>query len=520
MNRRKFLARSAAALAAGPSVLGARRSPAGRPPCDYRIVYNDDSHTLQHVSGLNDLLEKGVDRFIGTQVDALFWSVCEADVYYFKTRTAERYGQHVKRFQSAGGLRFIQGLESVHKEREDYLQAMADRCREIGIQFFVTMRMNDCHDSPKGWNAVDLYSQFKKAHPELLLGESVHPSFATGYDFAYEQSRQNKFKVIEEIVLDYDLDGIELDFLRHPAFFKPEGAFRNRHLITQLVRRVRALVDRTSASRGKPIRLAVRVPSSFNIGFKLGFDVPTWIKEDLLDVVTAGTPRGHESDLSMAEYVEATRGRNLTLLGQIGLYRPLEQTRATALSYWKQGVDGIYLFNWYAPLRNEERWRESLVEVGDPNLLKHRNKRYVIDEQVASLWRRSHPRAQLPLRIQEEKVGGPAQVKFFMGDEMQDASAEGKSVNAKFVMRLEQVMDDDDLQFRLNGVGLSREKEEIKFEPTLFGRRYWLHLPFEAGLLKTGFNQLELVLSQRNPRLAAPLVLAQMSIHIDYKSGA
>lgn len=68
---------------------------------------------------MNELLEKGVDRLIGTQVDALFWSVCEVDVCYFKPGTAEMYGRHVKRFQSAGGLRFIRGLESVLMERED-----------------------------------------------------------------------------------------------------------------------------------------------------------------------------------------------------------------------------------------------------------------------------------------------------------------------------------------------------------------------------------------------------------------
>ena len=89
MNRRKFLSHSAVALSAGPSVLGAARSPANRPPCNYRIVYNDDGHTMQRVSGIKELLEKGVDRFIGTQVDALFWSVGEADVFYFRTRTAE-----------------------------------------------------------------------------------------------------------------------------------------------------------------------------------------------------------------------------------------------------------------------------------------------------------------------------------------------------------------------------------------------------------------------------------------------
>lgn len=309
-----------------------------------------------------------------------------------------------------------------------------------------------------------------------------------------------------------------MDFLRHPAFFKPEEAYRNRHLITQLVRRVRALVDRASESRGKPFRLAARVPFTFNLAFKLGFDVPAWIEEGLLDVVTAGTPRGHESDLSMREYVEFVEGRDLTLLGQIGLYHPAEQTRATALNYWKQGVDGIYLFNWYAPLWDRELWRKSLVEIGDPGLLKHRDKRYLIDEQVASLWRRSHPKAQLPLKIQQEKVGGPARIRFFVGDDVPAAAAEGKSVKARLVLRLEQQMDDDDLQFRLNGVDLSREKEEVRREPTLFGSRDFLHLPFRADILKCGFNRLELVLKERNPRLAVPLVLAQMSVEIDYGS--
>ena len=59
MNRRKFLSHSAVALSAGPSVLGAARSPANRPPCNYRIVYNDDGHTMQRVSGIKELLEKG-----------------------------------------------------------------------------------------------------------------------------------------------------------------------------------------------------------------------------------------------------------------------------------------------------------------------------------------------------------------------------------------------------------------------------------------------------------------------------
>ena len=516
MNRRKFVTHSVATLSAGRAVLASPGRRTNRPESNYRIVYNDDGHTLARASGLDDLLEKSVDRFIGTQVDAFFWSVGHSDVYLFQARTGEMYGRHVEQFKGAGGLQLYQGLQSVVKDREDYLQAMADRCREIGIQFFISMRMNDCHDSPQGWNSSDQYSQFKKAHPGLLLGSSVHPSFATGYDFAYPQSRQNKFQVIEEVILDYDIDGIELDFLRHPAFFRPDEAYRNRHLITGLVRKVRALVDKVGESRGREIRLAVRVPSSFAIAFKLGFDVPVWIEEGLMDIVTAGTPRGHELGLSMHEYVEATRGKAVTLLGQIGLYHPLEENRATALRYWKQGVQGIYLFNWYAPLNDDQRWRESLVEIGDPQLLQHKSKLYRMDEQVGGPWRRSHPKAQLPLKIEEAGSGGAPRVTFYVGDDVKSAFENGKSARTQLVMRLEEVLEDDDLQFRLNGSILPEERTEVKFEPTLFGKKHWLHLPFDAGRLNVGFNQLELVLRKRNPRVAAPLILAELKLLIDY----
>jgi hypothetical protein len=220
----------------------------------------------------------------------------------------------------------------------------------------------------------------------------------------------------------------------------------------------------------------------------------------------------------MSEYVEATRGKDLTLLGQIGLYHPVEETRATALNYWREGFEGIYLFNWYAPLGQDDLWRESLVEIGDPELLRHRNKRYVVDVQVGGLWKRSHPKGQLPLRIEEARSGRGPQVSFQIGDDIQAASAQGKQASAQLVMRFEEVREDDDLQLKLNGVLLAQEAGEMKFKPTLFWKEFWFHLPIDPRILKVGLNQLELVLNKRNPRLEAPLILSEMNVVIEYKT--
>ena len=37
-----------------------------------------------------------------------------------------------------------------------------------------------------------------------------------------------------ELVSRWDVDGIELDYMRHPAFFRIEEAYPNRYLMTDL----------------------------------------------------------------------------------------------------------------------------------------------------------------------------------------------------------------------------------------------------------------------------------------------
>ena len=86
-------------------------------------------------------------------------------------------------------------------------------------------------------------------------------------------------------------------------------------------------------------------------------------------------------------------------------------------------------------------------------------------------------------------------------------------------MRFEEAVEDDDLQLKLNGVFLPQELGKTEFKPTLFSKEHWFHLPFKARLLKTGVNRLEFMLRARNPREAAPLVLADMSVRIDYGTG-
>ena len=43
--------------------------------------------------------------------------------------------------------------------------------------------------------------------------------YTTAQDFSHEAVRQRKLEIIEEICQRYDVDGFELDYIRHPVLF-------------------------------------------------------------------------------------------------------------------------------------------------------------------------------------------------------------------------------------------------------------------------------------------------------------
>ena len=51
----------------------------------------------------------------------------------------------------------------------------------------------------------------KDAHPLGL--------YVTAQDFSHPQVRDRKFEIVKEVCRRYDIDGVDLNFIRHPMFF-------------------------------------------------------------------------------------------------------------------------------------------------------------------------------------------------------------------------------------------------------------------------------------------------------------
>ena len=97
--------------------------------------------------------------------------------------------------------------------------------------------------------------------------------------------------LIVETLDRYDIDGLELDFMREPYLFSANKEAEGAPILTEWIRQVRKKVDAAAAKRGHPISLGVRAPSRPETASKMGIEAVDWAKEGLIDVLVV-TPRG------------------------------------------------------------------------------------------------------------------------------------------------------------------------------------------------------------------------------------
>lgn len=266
----------------------------------------------------------------------------------------------------------------------DPLEVIVGWCHEHGREAFWSMRMNDTHD---GSNAA-MRPQWKLDRPHLLMGTEDHPPRYgrwTAVDYGQEEVRELAYAVIEDVMARYEVDGVELDFYRHPVFFRAharggQATDENRAQMTALIRRVRAAADELGARRGRPILISARVPDSLGYAAAIGLDLRTWIEERLLDIVI---PSGYVQFVPWADTVRLCHAHGVAVypclsnptlrdLQNRALRATIETYRARAVNAWAAGADGLHIFNVFR--QSHPLW----TELGDPEGLAGLDKRYFV----------------------------------------------------------------------------------------------------------------------------------------------
>jgi hypothetical protein len=327
-----------------------------------RIIMNNDGNDARGVRAGEEktpetFLSRRSTALVGSQVDAIFYCTGVFNLYTHKSEETELRGH--------GDREQVDWAWKLTKQGTDSLTVMTDFGHQHGMEVFWSMRMNDTHDS--GDNT--LLCQWKRDHPDYLMGTKAD-KFPHGgrrwsaVNYGMPEVRDKVFRILRDVATRYPIDGIELDFYRHPVFFKPQMTgepVTQEHcdLMTDLLRRVRAMTVEVAAKRGRPMLIAVRIPDSLGFARGIGLDIEQWLRDDLVDIIV-GTG-----------YFQFEPWENFVALGKkydVPAYACLSGSRLVSASdpekggedvaarwhgeaalAWRAGVDGIYTFNRFNP---------------------------------------------------------------------------------------------------------------------------------------------------------------------------
>ncbi|HJN07893.1 MAG: hypothetical protein QGH33_09550 [Pirellulaceae bacterium] len=372
-----------------------------------RVIFNNDG---------DDIWAPGADtaeRFlatrhtplVGTHVDSIYYCTTQSfNFFTHQTKVAEV-------FTSKGGQFANNNLAKFLEQDTDGLRMSSEFARKHSMESIWTLRMNDIHDA---WTP-QFRPKWKQDDPTRIMSTlEKSKNFQDRrrlwslVDFEHPDVEPRLLEIIEEVLIRYDIDGIELDFLRAPFYFRSAydgNAATDQQIgvLTKLMRAVRQLVLRESQRQGKPFLLAVRVPPTTALGRKIGIDMTVWLQEQLVDVVALGG--GYITfDLPLKNLVNLAHRHDVPVypcLSQSGLmYRsprgkgtkqPPQAWLGAAARLWQDGADGIYTFNLFPGPGNEadrKYARKVLGAIGSPEQLARSPIVYAVSD--AGWWMPAH----------------------------------------------------------------------------------------------------------------------------------
>ncbi len=434
-----------------------------------RIIYNDDgaaekpSHNPEATAA--GFLDVYFNSAVDTQVDSWFynwgngWLTEEGELYL--------WGRHRR-----------QSLEYFG----DANQLIIEAARGAEMEIIASLRMNDTHDASMG---ID--EPFKLQHPELLNGEKYWPNqyphlfdgeetygeggyprgaimafCYSGFDFARPEVRQYRLDFIRQMCSEYDWDGLELDFVRMPLFFKIGEEEENLDTMSEFMRQVRALLDEIGQQRGRPYLLAVRVPPTPDIALRTGLDVERWLTEGCIDLLIAGSEWCCYYSTELKQFVDMGHKQgvpvylNCPMPGDpvvgYNLSRPAPDPliRGISSNFWALGADGIYLFNY--PYVDKDIVAQWLNQIGDPSTLLGLDKLYLPEEGGGTASWEPGQGAYVTVRdaFPMHLIHGPS-IDIMVGDDVQSAAQEGLLKEIRLQVGVENMHEVEGISIKVNG---------------------------------------------------------------------
>ena len=540
---------------------------------DYNIIYNWDGNPLSYSEcpqSVEQLLDKTYAPIRDTQVGAHFWCVGEHEAKW-PSQSLPMAGDAVGRvYETVWNMRKAESIRAMFERGEDPYGDMVRYGHEIGVDVWASVRMNDNHfwavsssdgevkhrgRDPMWWwsstrkplsvdemprTTASYLTQERKDHPEWTLGNSVQPWVATSWNMAIPEVRELRMRLISEALRQAEWDGVELDWQRHGFHLPAEDGYRLSYVITDLQRAVRTLADEIARERGRPFHVAVRVASTLESCRRIGYDIDTWAREGLCDLIVPGGNSGTDADIDMGGFRGIIAGTGIKLYPGLDTDFRMRANRlmphqrwseawirGEAARLWDQEADGMYVFNWHA---NSETKRGLLTTIGSPATLATSNKVYaaVHGTHAAKGTLRygadmhDRIRAQTPVTLYPTLTDeGPVFLVPFH-DDPADALPTEVELHVE-VEHFSPSVDKIDVQLNgadLGGPAVRNVAAEDPGDPATVCENSWLVWSLDVERLSVGVQEVRARLVERDQRLRVPLVIRHVEIHVSYNGQA
>ena len=484
---------------------------------------------------------------IGTQVDGIVHHMftCGDCVPLFHCDIADAEPDLPEALSSCHVWRCMHNRAALLAMPEDPWQVVIAAAHQQGKPFWGSMRFNDGHPPEYGPR-----SRFGVEHPECFIGDDcaagIHAPGPDGevapcrhLNFALPVVREHRKALIADLCSRYDVDGFEWDFTRDNGHnFTRQDADQGADILNDYMREIRELLDRIGQQRGRPLGFGARVPGTLEVCQNTGLDVRTWVRDGLIDMLTPTVYYDTTCELPFSTFTELARGSATKVYANIsegvgpGRFRPppREAVRAGVSNAWRDGVDGINMFNFHHHIVDNQIDDMALyAECGDPATVARKNKLYMIAgiavpsqsrffQMDYETW---HPR-QVPVDVSPGDDAGVT-VRVPVSDDIEGARRD--RVLAAIILRLDllHLTSHETLRLLVNGkeVPISSAKWDVS-------RQYafnWngMHGHWEAAFdltagdwIRQGDNEVNLVLLDRPDDIAPPMTLYTVRVEINY----
>ena len=399
---------------------------------DNRLIVNEDDTHFYYTRSWNNIepdraeIERFADQYKPENVFEVILT-CAGRMSSRPSACRESFlDKYYQKFENGAEVDYTQHpvIKCVHRIAElglDFYDIALKRLRENGVQGWLSVRMNDIHESytPQCFLHPDFYHE----HPEyrrIRYRENLG-YFDRCYDYARPEIREYMLTYIEEIAGVYDFDGLELDWQRESFCFAPGEEENGAEILNGFTRDVRRVLDDMEKRVGHKIGLGVRVPSTPEVCLGAGFDVAVWAREGLISQVSPCSRwETTDTDIPVEIWKRLLAGTDVLLAPgtEVLLHsepdKPIqsnttETTVGTAAAYHSAGADAFYLFNYMdTPVEKPDasfpgkpgEYAHLLDVLGSPEKLRKLSRRHVLSyNDMGPVWFDKCKGAALPLAV-------------------------------------------------------------------------------------------------------------------------